>query len=61
MHLGPLLSNNKSKSIILGILLHHVISVHDPHLALTDITWSSASASDLLCFVGHCDLYFMHK
>ena len=47
MHSGPLLSNNKANSIILCIhlLLHHVISVHDPHLALTYISWSS----DLPC------------
>ena len=32
----------RSKSIILGIhlLLDHVISVPDPHLAVTCITWS---------------------
>ena len=32
----------RSKSIILGIhlLLDHVISVPDPHLAVTFITWS---------------------
>ena len=32
----------RTKRIILGIhlLLHHVISVHDPHLAFTYVTWS---------------------
>ena len=43
MRLGPFLSNNKTNSIILGIrlLLHHVLSVIDLHLALAYITWSS--------------------
>ena len=82
MRLGPLLRNNKTKCIILGIHLlpDHVISVPVPHLALTDITWSSDFplylwlyliykhhtldiqfhiASDLIFFVGNCDLYFM--
>ena len=76
MHLGPLLSNNKDY-----LLLHHVISVPDPHLVLTYITLSSDFAlylwlylidkhhtldtfqfhtvSDLIFFIGHCDLNFM--
>ena len=68
----------RTKSIILGIhlLLDHAISVPDPHLALTYISWSSDFASylwlypidehhtldtqsDLILYVGHCDLYFV--
>ena len=59
----------RTKSIILGIhlLLHHVNSVHDPHLALTYMIWSSNFALYLwlyiidkhhtlgTCSVSHCE------